>query len=74
MPISTVHIGADVAKDSIELFAEDLPLPSSIPPPLSGFAFCSRRSKNPANPFTLPESQRREEEGTCRGEGTPARH
>lgn len=37
MPASLVHIGADVAKNAIELFAEGLPLPSSIPNTPVGF-------------------------------------
>jgi len=48
MSTSIVYIGADVAKDSIELFAENLSLPSSIPNTPAGFRLLIKAIKKSA--------------------------
>jgi len=50
---SIVHIGADVAKDSIELFCPKLRLPASIPNALTGISSLIKALKKASGQFQL---------------------
>src|SRR5690606_40688563 len=50
---SIVYIGADVAKDSIEIFCPNLRLPASIPNTPAGFRSLIKASKKAAGEFQL---------------------
>lgn len=53
MPSSPVYIGADVAKDSIELFSQELRLPSSIENSPKGFALLLKALKKSSKEIHL---------------------
>jgi len=50
---SIVHIGADVAKDSIEIFCSELRLPASIPNALTGIRSLIKTLKKPTGKVQL---------------------